>query len=60
MSGTHTDITQRKQSELAQKDAWTVFSSSYAGIMMVSIEGLITKVNPAFTTKLRHSSSYAR
>lgn len=49
MSGTHTDITQRKQFEQVQKDASTVFSSSYEGIMVVSIEGLITKVNPAFT-----------
>lgn len=49
MSGTHTDITQRKQFEQVQKDATTVFTSSYEGIMVVSTEGLITKVNPAFT-----------
>jgi len=49
MSGTHTDISERKQFEQVQKDASTVFSSSYEGIMVVSKEGLITKVNPAFT-----------
>ncbi|MFZ6819106.1 EAL domain-containing protein [Undibacterium sp. Ji22W] len=49
MSGTHTDISERKQLEQVQKDASTVFASSYEGIMMVSIDGLISKVNPAFT-----------
>ncbi|MDT9002297.1 PAS domain S-box protein [Paucibacter sp. APW11] len=48
MSGTHTDITERKNYELAQREAATVFSSSYEGIMVVSTERLITKVNPAF------------
>ncbi|MFA9274508.1 MAG: EAL domain-containing protein [Candidatus Aquirickettsiella gammari] len=49
MSGTHTDISERKQLEQVQKDAATVFTSSYEGIMVVSKEGLISKVNPAFT-----------
>lgn len=49
MSGTHTDITDRKQFELAQREASTVFESSYEGIMVVSAELLITKINPAFT-----------
>lgn len=49
MSGTHTDIAERKVLEQAQRDAATVFSSSYEGIMMVDIHGLISKVNPAFT-----------
>nr|WP_319564759.1 EAL domain-containing protein [uncultured Rhodoferax sp.] len=49
MSGTHTDITERKNSELALREAATVFTSSYEGIMVVSPELRITKVNPAFT-----------
>jgi diguanylate cyclase (GGDEF)-like protein/PAS domain S-box-containing protein len=49
MSGTHTDITERKQFESAQKEAATVFSSSYEGIMVVGPDMLITKVNPAFS-----------
>jgi len=49
MSGTHTDITEHKIFELAQREAATVFTSSYEGIMVVSPEQLITKVNPAFT-----------
>ncbi|MDE2430778.1 MAG: EAL domain-containing protein, partial [Burkholderiales bacterium] len=49
MSGTHTDITPHKKYELAQKDASTVFSSSYEGIMVVDMNGLISKVNPSFT-----------
>lgn len=49
MSGTHTDISERKQLEQVQKDASTVFTSSYEGIMVVSVEGVISKVNPAFT-----------
>jgi len=49
MSGTHTDVTERKHFEMAQKEAATVFSSSYEGIMVVSRQMLITKINPAFT-----------
>lgn len=49
MSGTHTDITERKASELAQRDASTVFENSYEGIMVVGADGLITRVNPSFT-----------
>ncbi|MYM38780.1 EAL domain-containing protein [Duganella qianjiadongensis] len=49
MSGTHTDITERKEFELAQREASTVFESSYEGIMVVSAGLKITKINPAFT-----------
>ncbi len=49
MSGTHTDIHQRKLLEFAQQEAAVVFESSYEGIMMANAERLITKVNPAFT-----------
>ena len=49
MSGTHTDVTERKLFEMAQKEAATVFYSSYEGIMVVSRQMLITKINPAFT-----------
>jgi len=49
MSGTHTDITDRKKFELAQREASTVFESSYEGIMVVNADLLITKINPAFT-----------
>ena len=57
MSGTHTDITEKKQFEQVQKDASTVFSTSYEGIMVVSNTGLITKVNPAFTRITGYSES---
>jgi diguanylate cyclase (GGDEF)-like protein/PAS domain S-box-containing protein len=59
MSGTHTDITERKQFESAQKEAATVFSSSYEGIMVVSADLVITKVNPAFTRITGYSSDEA-
>lgn len=49
MSGTHTDITDKKTMELAQREAATVFSSSYEGIMVVNPEGYITRINPAFS-----------
>ncbi|MFZ6743478.1 EAL domain-containing protein [Undibacterium sp. JH2W] len=49
MSGTHTDITAQKMMELTQREAATVFSSSFEGIMVVNPVGCITKINPAFT-----------
>jgi diguanylate cyclase (GGDEF)-like protein/PAS domain S-box-containing protein len=49
MSGTHTDIREHKALELSQREALTVFTSSYEGIMVVDAGGHITRVNPAFT-----------
>lgn len=49
MSGTHTDITERKIFELAQQQANVVFDRSYDGIMVISADRVITKVNDAFT-----------
>ena len=49
MSGTHTDIGERKSLELSQREALTVFASSYEGIMVVDANRRITRVNPAFT-----------
>ena len=49
MSGTHTDISERKILEQAQQEAAVVFDSSYEGIMVVSPDRRIAKVNSAFT-----------
>lgn len=48
MAGSHTDVTQQKALEQAQREATTVFESSYEGLMVVNADGLIAKVNPAF------------
>lgn len=49
LQGTVQDITERKTFELAMMEAATVFESSDEGIMVVSPEQRITRVNPAFT-----------
>ena len=48
MSGTHTDISERKRFENSQRQALTVFSNSYEGIMVVDAQRRILDVNPAF------------
>jgi diguanylate cyclase (GGDEF)-like protein/PAS domain S-box-containing protein len=49
VSGTHTDISERKKFEQSQRQALTVFANSYEGIMVVDAQRLIVDVNPAFT-----------
>ena len=48
MSGTHTDITERKTFELASREAATVLDSLYEGVMVVALDRTILRVNPAF------------
>ncbi|MBB6340346.1 diguanylate cyclase (GGDEF)-like protein/PAS domain S-box-containing protein [Pseudomonas fluvialis] len=49
LHGTVQDITSQKLFELTQREAGAVFDSSYEGIMVVSPQKTILKVNPAFT-----------
>ena len=49
MSGTHADITERKQGELARRQSEAVFDNSYEAIMVADADGRITQVNPAFS-----------
>ncbi len=49
MSGTHTDISERKRFELSQRQSLTVFTNSYEGIMVVNAQRQIIDVNPSFT-----------
>lgn len=50
MSGTHQDITTRKQTEEQLVQADIVYRSSSEGIMVCDAENRILAVNPAFTT----------
>lgn len=59
MSGTHTDITERKILEQAQKEAAVVFESSYEGIMVVNPDNIIVKVNAAFSRITGYSAEEA-
>jgi diguanylate cyclase (GGDEF)-like protein/PAS domain S-box-containing protein len=44
-----TDISERKRHEMLQREATAVFENSYEGIMVANAEGLVTRVNSAFT-----------
>ena len=45
-----TDISQRRQAESQMRESLVVFTASSQGIMTTTAEGVITAVNPAFTT----------
>lgn len=47
--GTLSEITEYKKTELALREASTVFENSYEGIMVVKPDMTISKVNPAFS-----------
>lgn len=49
MVGTHEDITDRVERELALKEAQIVFNNSLEGIALLDENEVITSVNPAFT-----------
>lgn len=49
MFGISRDITERKATELSLREAARVFESSHEGIMVLSPEQKITRINPAFT-----------
>jgi len=49
MSGTHTDITERKQTEEKLRLVASVFSHAREGITITTVDGTIIDVNDAFT-----------
>lgn len=50
MIGTHTDITERIEAERRMREAATVFDATTEAIMITDAQGIIKRVNPAFTT----------
>ena len=57
MLGTHEDITERVERELALTEAQIVFENSLEGIALLDENEVITSVNPAFTSLLGWSAS---
>ena len=55
--GTNTDITERKQFELVSSEAAAVLHSLHEGVMVVSLDGTIQRVNPAFERITGYSAS---
>ena len=49
MVGTHEDVTERVEREIALLEARTVFDNSLEGILLLDPSEIITRVNPAFT-----------
>ncbi|WP_374400438.1 EAL domain-containing protein [Niveibacterium sp.] len=49
MSGTHTDIHQKKQAELALRQAAAVYENTQEGVLITDADGHIVSVNRAFT-----------
>ena len=59
MSGTHTDISERKCNDLALRESGVVFENSYEGIMVLGADRRIAKINPAFTRITGYSEAEA-
>ena len=59
MFGISRDITERKAAELSLREAARVFESSHEGIMVLSPEQIITRINPAFTRITGYSEQEA-
>ncbi len=49
MVGTHEDVTERIEREIALQEAKSVFENSLEGILILDADEVITSVNPAFT-----------
>lgn len=59
MSGTRTDVTDRKLQELVLSEASLVFVNAYEGILVTDAAKTIAKVNPAFTRITGYSAEEA-
>lgn len=57
MAGTHTDITARKLSEVALRQAATVFETTQEGVLITDADIRIVKVNRAFTQLTGYSEA---